>query len=364
MGAPAWFTGLPLVGKVVTGVTVLAVGAAIGVTAIEKGPDLATVTRVVDGDTLDVRYQGEDQRVRLLNINTPETLDPDKGVECLGPEASQYLKDMLPAGTKVRLEFDQELRDRYGRLLAGVFLDGKLVNAEIARAGMGAPVVYEPNRRFYDKVMAASDEAFEANAGLYDETIECTLLGQISEYKDAVVAATQRNPTTVQEADSLLAEIAAFAVTAAALRHMLDVPDAFPAAAYSAKALAGWTSFLDETDREAEKWRLEVVAARDAEVQRIEAERIAAEEAARVAAEAEAARLAEEAARVAAEEAARVAEERTAAKAAQKRATTSPPQPKAQSDSGGGSSSSGQSGYTGCRKYAPGGKTWTPIPCP
>src|SRR4051794_17790781 len=61
----------------------------------------ATVVKVVDGDTIDVRYDGDTHRVRLLNIDTPETVDPEKPVQCLGPEASDYVKDRLPVGSQV-----------------------------------------------------------------------------------------------------------------------------------------------------------------------------------------------------------------------------------------------------------------------
>lgn len=367
-GVLAWFTGLPLAGKIVTGGTALAVSGIVGIAVVAPDPvPMAVVTNVVDGDTIDVRYEGEEQRVRLLNIDTPETVDPSRDVECLGPEASDYLTGLLPVGTKVKLEFDQELHDRYGRLLAGVFLNETLINAEIARQGLGAAVLYEPNDRFYDEVDAASEEAFKAKAGLYDEDFECTLLGQIKPYKDALVSSSEQIPATVEDADTVLDEIAGLAVTSAALRKVVGAPDLFPAAAYSAKALKGWTSFLNTTDRERDSYKQSIVQWRDAEVQRVEAERLAAEEAARVAAEAEAARVAaEEAARVAAEEAARLATEKAAADAAAaaRRAAVKPKAPAAGTGSSGGASSGGDGGYTGCRKYAPGGKTWEPIACP
>src|SRR3954451_3807409 len=88
--------------------------------AATGGGTMATVVKVVDGDTIDVSYDGATHRVRLLNVDTPETVDPQKPVECLGPEASDYLKRRIPAGTEVRLERDVEERDGYGRELAAV----------------------------------------------------------------------------------------------------------------------------------------------------------------------------------------------------------------------------------------------------
>ena len=106
--------------------------------------DQGVVQRVVDGDTVDVSVGGTTTRIRLLNVDTPETVDPNEPVQCLGPEATEFLKSVLPAGTAVRLEYNEERTDRYDRTLAAVFTpDGKLVNAEIARQGLGAPLVVE-----------------------------------------------------------------------------------------------------------------------------------------------------------------------------------------------------------------------------
>ena len=106
------------------------------------GLDRATVLRVVDGDTLKVDLAGVETTVRLLNVDAPETKHPNTPVDCLGPEASRFLTQLLPSGTGVELEYDGETLDRYARTLAGVWLKNDLVNAEVARAGLGAPVQY------------------------------------------------------------------------------------------------------------------------------------------------------------------------------------------------------------------------------
>jgi micrococcal nuclease len=80
-------------------------------------PGTATVVRVIDGDTVVVHIDGKDEHVRLIGIDTPETVDPDKPVMCYGAEASGETKSLLPAGTVVRLVRDIEARDAYGRLL-------------------------------------------------------------------------------------------------------------------------------------------------------------------------------------------------------------------------------------------------------
>lgn len=139
--------------------------------------DAAVVVRVVDGDTVDVRKDGEAAvtRVRLLNIDTPETKHPSKAVQCRGPEAAALLESLLEEGDHVTLQYDEERYDRFHRTLAGVFEGATLVNAEIARAGLGVPVVFEPNRRFYDEVLAAWNEAEEDGAGLNQPGLDCSL---------------------------------------------------------------------------------------------------------------------------------------------------------------------------------------------
>ena len=130
------------------------------VVASAANADSGTVVRIIDGDTLVVSINNGDHTIRLLNIDTPETKDPNQPVECLGPQATEYLEDLLPKGTQVRLEFDAERHDKYGRTLAGVFApDGSLVNASIAREGLGIPVQFGGNTKFLPPVEAAYAEA-------------------------------------------------------------------------------------------------------------------------------------------------------------------------------------------------------------
>jgi len=94
-----------------------------------------TVVRVVDGDTIEVARGGNDtDTVRLLGINTPETHHPTKPVECFGPEAAAFTEERL-TGRSVQLEDDIEGRDRYGRRLAYVVVDGERFNDELLRRG-------------------------------------------------------------------------------------------------------------------------------------------------------------------------------------------------------------------------------------
>lgn len=135
--------------------------------------ELATVERVVDGDTLVADVGGRSTRVRLLNIDAPELRHGAQAEECLGPAARNALAERLPPGTSVRLVLDREHEDRYGRTLAGVYRGDALVNAEIAELGLARPVLFEPNDRFYDDVSDAYDSAEAAGRGFFDPDTHC-----------------------------------------------------------------------------------------------------------------------------------------------------------------------------------------------
>jgi len=129
--------------------------------------DVVTVESISDGDTLRVTLGEVSTRVRLLNIDTPETHHPSKPVECMGPEATAALKSMISPGDTVVLRYDRRLHDRYDRLLAGVYADGVLLNAEMARLGYGEPAVFDGNDRFLPEVEAAWEEARANGVGRF-----------------------------------------------------------------------------------------------------------------------------------------------------------------------------------------------------
>ena len=272
-------------GLVVGGVAV--VGAA-------AGPAKATVTRVVDGDTIDVSYGGAEHRIRLLNVDTPETVDPNESVQCLGPEATDFLEDLLPAGSVVTVLNDRTKYDPYDRELAGIYLDDQFVNAEIAPAGLGVAVVYGDNDRFYDDVLAAQQEAEVAQRGLHSTDIECTLPAQVAAFGEQANEATQGpEGTSVANLDSHAAALVAAAAIGASLVEVVDGDRAvYPRLALSDGRLASLRSDVlngkKRIDAEADRTK----EARADEVQRLEDEREAAEEAVRLRAAQEAERKA------------------------------------------------------------------------
>jgi micrococcal nuclease len=112
----------------------------------ESGPRSvrAEVERVIDGDTIEVRIGGGEDEVRYIGIDTPETVKPGTAVQCFGPQASA-LNHRLVEGRQVRLVFDRERRDVYGRLLAYVYAGPVFVNARLVRAGAARPLTIPPN---------------------------------------------------------------------------------------------------------------------------------------------------------------------------------------------------------------------------
>ena len=129
----------------------------------------AVVLDVVDGDTVDLDIDGTVERVRLIGIDTPETVKPNTPVQCYGPEASAYTKSILPASTPVRLERDAEARDAYGRLLGYVYraTDGMFVNLAIVAGGYARPFPFEPNTTHADRFADAARAARQAHLGLW-----------------------------------------------------------------------------------------------------------------------------------------------------------------------------------------------------
>lgn len=137
-----------------------------GPTACEPN---ATVERVVDGDTLVALIDGQRERVRLLGIDTPESVAENRPDQCYGAESSAHLTALLPAGTDITLILDEEPRDQYDRLLAYVVRssDDLFVNLDLLEQGFAAVLIYEPNDHYEALFREAEREAIEQGAGLW-----------------------------------------------------------------------------------------------------------------------------------------------------------------------------------------------------
>ena len=139
-----------------------------------RGAVTAQVTHVVDGDTIDVRLpDGDEETVRYIGIDTPETVKPDSPVQCGGPKAHE-VNERLVGGRAVTLRFDQEPRDIYGRLLAYVYLPRprpggrpRFVNAELLRRGLARTLTIPPNDSFAELFARLASRAGTAGRGLW-----------------------------------------------------------------------------------------------------------------------------------------------------------------------------------------------------
>lgn len=129
---------------------------------------LSVVTRVVDGDTIEVEKNGIKEKIRFIGINAPESVDPRKPVECFGKEASAKLKALLE-GKKVELKDDttQTNKDKYGRLLRYVYLDGMLVNLSMIQTGYAYEYTYNIPYTHQAEFRLAQKQAIEKAEGLW-----------------------------------------------------------------------------------------------------------------------------------------------------------------------------------------------------
>ena len=143
------------------------------------GYEEATVVRVVDGDTIVVTVSartdgpgagsapfGEEQRVRLIGIDTPESVKPDSTVECFGREASSAAKALLE-GQSVRLVRDVEEADQYDRLLRYVYLGDEMANARLVVNGYAKAYTYPPSVRHSELFVQLEREARKGDRGLW-----------------------------------------------------------------------------------------------------------------------------------------------------------------------------------------------------
>lgn len=129
------------------------------------------VIRVVDGDTVIVRLDGREERLRYIGIDAPESVTPDQPVQCFGPEATDENKRLV-AGKTVFLESDLENRDRFGRLLRYVYVSGTdgdllMVNRHLVERGFAEAGSFPPNVRYQDDLFTAERHARQNRLGLW-----------------------------------------------------------------------------------------------------------------------------------------------------------------------------------------------------
>ena len=142
-----------------------------------------TVTRVIDGDVIQVIYGGVEKRVRLIGIDAPESRIDRKALKDadmsehdieaiveMGAKAKAYVNGLIKRGNFITIEFDEKEMDRYGRLLCYVYLsNGKMLNEEIVKAGYANVKSIPPNVKYKDRFLNAFEYAKETKGGLWDE---------------------------------------------------------------------------------------------------------------------------------------------------------------------------------------------------
>lgn len=128
----------------------------------------AKVIRVVDGDTIKVDYKGKEETVRFLLVDTPETHHPKLGVQPFGPEASQFTHKLLD-GKRIQLELAiGGGRDKYGRMLAYIYVNGKSVEEELLKNGLArVAYIYPPNTKYVDEYRAIQETAQKNAVGIW-----------------------------------------------------------------------------------------------------------------------------------------------------------------------------------------------------
>ncbi|MBK8663373.1 MAG: thermonuclease family protein [Ignavibacteriales bacterium] len=147
----------------------------------EENGEFATVEKITDGDTFSVIFNGRKEKIRLIGIDTPEsrrndrskkqgkeeTLDQEE-IVAMGKEAKAFIARQIQKGDRVKLEFDVQERDKYGRFLCYVYLeDGRMLNEIMIGEGYAYPLTIAPNVKYESKFRAAFVEARENSRGLW-----------------------------------------------------------------------------------------------------------------------------------------------------------------------------------------------------
>lgn len=137
-----------------------------------ESAEVFKVVKVVDGDTIEVEKNEERYKVRYIGVDTPETVDPRRGVQCFGKEASNENKRLVE-GKEVKMEKDVSETDRFGRLLRFVYLkagnDYLFVNDYLIRSGFARALTYPPDIKYSERFLAAEREARENKLGLWSK---------------------------------------------------------------------------------------------------------------------------------------------------------------------------------------------------
>lgn len=169
----------------------------------------AQVNRVIDGDTVEVKFNnGKKETVRLLLIDTPETKHPTLPVQPFGKEASAFAKKFFPVGSKVEVDIDVSERDKYGRLLAYLWKDGVMYQDAVLDAGLArVAYVYAPNTSYVDALRKTMERAKQAKKGIWSVEDYATDRGFVSEKSKAVKKTSKESKADANKGCSIKGNI-------------------------------------------------------------------------------------------------------------------------------------------------------------
>lgn len=164
----------------------------------EKDRIPVQVLNVVDGDTIKVKVDGKNETVRFLLVDTPESVHPNKPVQPFSKEASKHTENML-SGSNVELELGIGERDKYGRLLAYVYADGKSVQKSLLEKGLArVAYVFEPNTKYVDDYEKIQKQAQKEGIGIWSLENYSQEEGYISEKTEDPVEETADSKCTIK----------------------------------------------------------------------------------------------------------------------------------------------------------------------
>lgn len=143
-------------------------------------PNLATVIKIVDGDTINVKIGGEEATVRLIGIDSPEVVDPRKSVQCFGKEASEKIKELINSKNVILTpDSTQDNKDKYSRLLRYVYLeDGTFINQKMIEGGYAYEYTYDIPYKYQTEFKEAQKQAESKKFGLWADNA-CPVLTPI-----------------------------------------------------------------------------------------------------------------------------------------------------------------------------------------
>ena len=129
------------------------------------------MVRVVDGDTFIINYNGKEERVRLIGVDTPESVHPNEEKNtAFGKKVSNFSKEKL-TNKEVQIEFDVSQRDKYGRLLCYVYVDGQMYNKLLLEEGFAKVATYPPNVKYVEDFTKIQKEARENKKGMWQDEL-------------------------------------------------------------------------------------------------------------------------------------------------------------------------------------------------